>query len=121
MSQSEAMRCPERSRIVRERYADALPEEITEWARLWNVSREAIRRRASELGIKRKAWVAQQAHLETARAMADVATECGSDEDYTALCLQQGGFPRAEIINGQTAWVRIGDVAWSVLDRMVVR
>lgn len=112
MSQSEAMRCPERSRIVRERYADALPEEITEWARRWKVSRESIRRRAAELGVKRAAWAAQQAHREAALALASAAIglEFGKsdrDEEYAALCREQGGFPVRVVLNGKTYDVRV--------------
>lgn len=106
------MRLPEPSRIIREQYATAHPEDLTRWAHMWNVSRETIRRRAAELGVRRDPEAARRSHSEAAFALGAkaIGLEFGKsdrDEDYSALCREQGGFSVRVVLNGKTYDVRV--------------
>ena len=38
--------------------------------------------------------------------------ELSRDDQLVAACLAQGGFPRAEVINGKTYWINYRNALW---------
>lgn len=94
------------SRIIRYEYADASPETIAQWARSWNVTKDSIRHRAAQLGVKRSdaakgAAMSRGQHERQGSVSAYEAPVKDRDEEYVASCIAQGGFPVVVWIKGE--------------------
>lgn len=111
LNMREILRKPENTAYLIEHYPTATPAHIAAMTRTWKVSKDALRQYAAAIGIKRNREAAREAYAEGARAAAENATpwtppKPDRDDDYVAACIAEGGFVRAEIINGRTVWVR---------------
>jgi len=92
--------------VIRSEYADAPPEVINRWAMAWKVSKDSIRHRAAQLGVRRSeaakgASLSKGQHERQGTPYAYEAPLADRDEDYVAACIAQGGFPVFVWINGQ--------------------
>jgi hypothetical protein len=98
MSQA-VLKDPEYTYIILEQYADASPEVISRWCMAWKVSKDAIRHRAAQLGVRRsqaakEAALAQGQHDRNGTVGIYEIPAPNRDEDYSAACLAEGGFGR---------------------------
>ena len=99
------LKAAEYSDVIRNQYADASPEVITQWAKSWNVSRDSIRHRAAQLGVRRSetakgAAISKGQHDRQGTPYAYEAPLADRDAEYVAACIAQGGFPVVIWING---------------------
>ena len=97
---------PEYTAIIRDRYADASPDDIAAWAKAWGVSRDSIRHRAAKLGVRRsmaakEAALSKGQHDRNGTVGLYEQPEPNQDHEYVAACIEQGGFPVVVWINGQ--------------------
>lgn len=97
---------PHRTATIRDYYADASPEVIDFWCKAWKVSKDSIRHRAAQLGVRRSeaakgASLSKGQHERAGTSYAYEAPLADRDEDYVAACIAQGGFPVVVWINGQ--------------------
>jgi hypothetical protein len=105
MSQA-VLKDPEYTAIIRDQYADASPDAIMAWARRWGVSRDSIRHRAAQLGVRRsreakEAALSKGQHERNGSSASWEAPSLNRDDEHVAACIAQGGFPVVVWINGQ--------------------
>jgi hypothetical protein len=94
------------SEIIRKHYADAPADLLATWAKSWNVSKDSIRHRAAQLGVRRSeaakgAAISKGQHDRQGTPHAYEAPLTDRDAEYVAACIAQGGFPVLVWIKGE--------------------
>lgn len=100
------------SLIIRYEYADAAPETIAAWAEAWNVTKDSIRHRAAQLGVRRSeaakgAAMSRGQHERQGSVTAYEPPCLNRDDDHVAACLAEGGFGRYLETRGARGVVRL--------------